>query len=149
MKNRQKRLRLGFTLVELVMVIVVIGMLSAIIVPRFMSQRDKAGIATTKANLESLRTAIALYYAQEGTWPGITNTLETDLQSGEVTNTQYMRRVPDETVDNPPSSAVAAAYSGNGGWVWDPTAADPEIYPNFDGPNANGTDADGTLYSEY
>lgn len=62
----------SFTLVELVMVMVIVGLLAAIIIPNFTGQKDQAAIATTKANLENLRTAIALYYAQEGTYPSTT-----------------------------------------------------------------------------
>ena len=62
MRRRSFRKK-GFTLVEIVLVIVLIGILGAIIVPKFAGQTDKAKIAATKANIESIRSAIRMYQA--------------------------------------------------------------------------------------
>lgn len=56
----------GFTLVELVVVIAVLGLLSSIAVPRFTSSRQNAERAAVEANLRTIESAITMYEAQEG-----------------------------------------------------------------------------------
>ena len=63
------RSRKGFTLMEMVMVLVVIGLLVSIIVPRFGDELKGAKEATAKANLDSLRSAIGMYARNTGNYP--------------------------------------------------------------------------------
>ena len=57
--NKEK----GFTMIELVMVIVIIGILAAIAIPRFMDLRASARQAACQASGGGLRAAISNYYA--------------------------------------------------------------------------------------
>lgn len=54
----------GFTLIELIMIIVVIGILSVIAVPRFMNMRENATAARDAQVLGALRSGTSIYYAQ-------------------------------------------------------------------------------------
>ncbi len=69
MKIRRPRLQDGFTLVELLIVVVILGVLAAIAIPQFSASTDDSKAAALDATLSNLRTAIELYYQQHGSYP--------------------------------------------------------------------------------
>jgi len=69
--KKKMRSELGFTLVELLIVVIILGILAAIAVPQFSSSTDDAKISTLDTNLSSLRNAVELYYHQHNNnFPG-------------------------------------------------------------------------------
>lgn len=123
----------GFTLIELVMVIVIIGVLSAIIVPNFVDYVGKSGASSTKANLSIMRTAIQAFRGDNnGTYPA--NDLANLVSGG------YLPEIPDDGVLE--KNAVVNSADGTGGWHWD-TAAKKLL------PNLSGNDAYGDAYNTY
>jgi len=62
----------GFSLVELVIVVVIIGVLSAVAVPRISSAAKGAKAEALLATLTNVRKAIDVYYAEHGKYPGYT-----------------------------------------------------------------------------
>ena len=69
-KVRQKKnTQAGFTLIELMVVIVILGLLAGVIIPRFMGETDKAKVATTKMQIASLESALKMYKLDNGSYP--------------------------------------------------------------------------------
>ena len=58
-----KRSRKGFTLIELLIVVVIIGILAAIAIPKFANTKEKAYVASMKADLRNLATYEESYAA--------------------------------------------------------------------------------------
>ena len=62
----------GFTLVELLIVVIILAILAAIVVPQFSNTTKDAQVAALDSNLASIRSVIDLYYQQHGsTYPSV------------------------------------------------------------------------------
>ena len=59
----------GFTLIELIVVIVIIGILAAIAIPRFTGAQNKARIGACQSDLNIIRKALALYEIDYAGYP--------------------------------------------------------------------------------
>ncbi len=122
----------GFTLIELVMVVVIIAVLSAIIVPNFVDYVGKSEASSTKANLQMMRTSIQAFRSDNsGNYPA--NDLSNLVPL-------YLPKIPADGVMS--LSTVVTTQSGAGGWFWNTT--NKKLLPNL-----NGNDAFGTAYSSY
>jgi len=64
LKNRQ-----GFTLIEIMVVIVILAMLAALVGPKLMGRTDDAKIQTTRTQISNMETALKLYKLDNGTYP--------------------------------------------------------------------------------
>ena len=60
--------RKGFTLIELMVVVVIIGLLATIAVPKLAGSKDKAKLASVKTDLRNLMTAQEAYYSDNATY---------------------------------------------------------------------------------
>jgi len=64
MHARKRRKEEGFTLVELIVVVAILGFLLSIAIPRYLTARTLAAQAATKANLHQLASSMELYMAE-------------------------------------------------------------------------------------
>ncbi len=67
----------GFATLEVILMVMVIGILASIAVPRFTSITTSANTAKIQSDLSTIDTAIAIYYMENGTYP---TDLKTDLE---------------------------------------------------------------------
>lgn len=88
MNNTRKKRLSGFTLIELMIVVAIIGILAAIAVPKFADLINKSREGSTKANLASVRSALKIYYGDtEGIYPG-------DNLACLTANAKYLSEIP-------------------------------------------------------
>ncbi len=93
MKNKIIKNIKGFTLVELLIVIAIIGVLSALLMANFVGVRQRARDAQRKSDLRQVQSALELYRSDLGLYPTTQNGPDCDaaLSSGTTT---YMTKVP-------------------------------------------------------
>ncbi|MDE2220968.1 MAG: type II secretion system major pseudopilin GspG [Gammaproteobacteria bacterium] len=59
----------GFTLIEIMVVVVIIGLLAAVVVPQFLSKVDDARVSKAKQDIQALETALTMYKLDNYTYP--------------------------------------------------------------------------------
>ncbi|MBN1804907.1 MAG: type II secretion system major pseudopilin GspG [Sedimentisphaerales bacterium] len=68
-KERKKRVEYGFTMVELMAMLIIIGLLATLVVTKVASKIDQARVTTTKANLKALHAAVNQFKMDTGRFP--------------------------------------------------------------------------------
>ena len=68
-RDRRKRMRQGFTMVELMAMLIIIGLLATLVVTKVSSQIDKTRLITTKANLKILHAAVSQFRLDTRQYP--------------------------------------------------------------------------------
>src|SRR5690349_10264107 len=116
-----KKMKRGFTLIELMIVVAIIGILAAIAIPKFSQLVTKSNEANTKGNLGAVRSALSIYYGDmEGWYPA--DTLVTLTSASKYLTAIPVAKLPQSpnNVGHGDSTAVAASTTQNdaGGWVY-------------------------------
>jgi len=75
--RRRKLFKAGFTLVEIMLVVIIIGALAAMIIPRLAGRGEQAKVRVAKSDIDAnLATALRLYELDNGSYPTTTQGLE-------------------------------------------------------------------------
>ena len=129
----------GFTITEVVVMLIVFAILLGFTVPKFITLVHKAQEGSTKHKLVRVRNAIAAYYGEhQGLYP-------TDDLSSLVP--QYLEKIPQARIPGyPPSSKVTTgnfeqSFTNEGGWSYVNDATDPrfgDFFVNVDAQDSYG-----------
>ncbi|MFH2203857.1 MAG: type II secretion system protein [Elusimicrobiota bacterium] len=143
----RRRGRLGFTLIELMIVVAIIGILSLIALPKFADMVRKAKEGATKGRLGAVRSALMIYY---GDAPGFFPNDPSVLTAG----ASYLDAFTAAETPNyhPKSAAVvlgsgAAALTDAGGWGY-VNDATSQWYGTIV-VNCTHTDSKGSIWTDY
>ena len=74
----------GFTLIELMVVIVILGILAGLIIPRIMGRPEEARRMKARVQIESIETALKLYKLDNGSYPSTEQGLEALVEAPSV-----------------------------------------------------------------
>ncbi len=155
----------GFTLVELLIVIVVLGIIAAIVVPSFQSYTQQAKEAAAKDHLRTLRAIIEIYAAKNGgVAPGYPDNdilraptevnFREQITIAAVEASEFKSGIL-ECPENPFSGKKAVkiianltpfpsepTQTGTYGWIYKPATKNIRL-------NTKGVDSEGVVYFEY
>lgn len=90
----------GFTLIELIVVLAIVGLLAGLAAPRYLRSVDEARETTLRSNLAVMRQAIDQFAADRGRWP---ETLD------ELAQARYLRHLPEDPLTGRRDSWLALA----------------------------------------
>ncbi|MBM4027616.1 MAG: prepilin-type N-terminal cleavage/methylation domain-containing protein [Planctomycetes bacterium] len=145
------KVRCGFTLVEILIVVSILGILAAIVIPQYSSGTTEARDAGLRSNLQIVRKQIALYKLHHhGLWPAAEGETHDDFQRRLTSRTDewgepgtqfgpYLERLPTNIFNKLATVRIGGAPAGSNthGWRFDPSTGQFQADDNHDS-NADG-----------
>jgi general secretion pathway protein G len=128
MNTRRLSPRRGFTLVEILIVVIILGILAAIVIPQFTNASNDARNNSVASTLQTARSQIELFKIQHGDTPPaaavmwtimLTKSSTTETAAANPTGTNfgpYLQQAPVNPLNG--QSAVGAAPTTQVGWVY-------------------------------
>jgi general secretion pathway protein G len=128
-----KRNARGFTLVEILIVVIILGILAAIVIPQFTNASNDARNNSLSSTLQTVRSQLELFKIQHGDKPpvaagmwaimtGKSNTTDTQNVNTSGVFGPYLQQAPVNPLNG--QSAVGASASTTVGWVYTASTTD-------------------------
>ncbi|PLX78213.1 MAG: type II secretion system protein GspG [Desulfuromonas sp.] len=99
--KRKLRNERGFTLIEIMVVVVILGVLAAIVIPKFLDRPDQAKVTKAKVDMKSLEEALGMFKLDNGFYPSTEQSLEALVNKPETgripskyADGGYLKKVP-------------------------------------------------------
>ncbi len=154
MKSVTKNTSDGFTLVEVLIVVAILGILAAVIIPEYTGYAQKAKESAAKENLQLLRTTIERYAIEHnGVPPGYWDDDPTSPAAGFIAVIQltdgYLSEIPENPFNNlnhisavMDNADFPDSADNTTGWTYKPLTHEIRL-------NYTGTDSEGKAYFSY
>jgi len=130
--------RKGFTLIEILIVVIILGILAAIVIPQFTNASDDARKSSVASQLQTLRSAVELYKLHHGdSYPLDDGGLDERIATGGVWNWEllltttlsydsrtvgpYLQQTPSNPMNNLNGMSINTADISGDGWAIDET----------------------------
>lgn len=147
-----KKKQEGFTIVELLIVIVVIGILAALVITTFTGIQQQARNTERETDIKAIHGQLEAYYAQEGFYPTLGNMNDAAWRAAN------MKGLDDEALADPkyngasPNTLVQTEAAGDNQYTYDVTPAgcdnDPAVAGECTGYTLQAEGEDGKSYSQ-
>jgi len=112
-----RTIKRGFTLIEILIVVVILGILAAIVIPQFTDASNEAMNASVRSQLQTIRSQIELYNVQN---PANAYDATTPVATfwAQLVDEDYLQQAPKNPMQDNFTNVAAAAAVGVA-WVWD------------------------------
>ena len=109
----------GFTLIEIMVVVIIIGLLGTLIVPNIIGNQEKALEIKAKADVRAISTQLSMYKLDNFAYPTTAQGLQALVSNpGKSTWRQYLDKVPLDPWQNPYQYAYPGAKNPNSYDIW-------------------------------